>query len=136
MPLDILDKRILYSLLGERLYGVFQALDGAICEKYINEAAFGYGGKGWSCEYKYRCEGKRLCAVYADKLRLGLLIAFSAKECQKIEELRPSLSEATVKELEAAADYRGGKLVMFQPSGKQAFGDYMRLLAVKRKPDR
>ncbi|HIR60364.1 MAG TPA: DUF3788 domain-containing protein [Candidatus Faecivivens stercoravium] len=127
---------VLAELLGPPLFEVWQALCRAIDEKYEMERLWNPGGKNWTYEYKYRRGSKTLCALYAREGCMGFMVIFGKEERAKFETIRDTLSEAVCRQYDAAETYRDGKWVMFEPAGTEAFGDYMKLLAVKRKPNR
>ena len=87
-------------------------------------------------EYKYRKGGKTLCSLYAKKKCIGFMIIFGKDERAKFEDIRDSLSDAVCKRYDEATIYRDGKWVMFEPIDTSEFDDYMKLLAIKRKPNR
>ena len=94
------------------------------------------GGKNWTYEYKYRRGGKTLCGLYAKSNCIGFMIIFGKDERAKFENIRGSLSDAVCRRYDEAKTYRDGKWVMFEPTDTSEFDDYMKLLAIKRKPNR
>ena len=124
------------ELLGQSLFEVWQKLCWAIEEKYEMEGLWNTGGKNWTYEYKYRRGGKTLCCLYAKNNCLGLMIIFGKEERKKFEEIRDTLSDAVCRRYDEAKTYRDGKWVMFEPTDTAEFDDYMKMLAVKRKPNR
>ncbi len=124
------------ELLGQSLFEVWQKLCWAIEEKYEMEGLWNTGGKNWTYEYKYRRGGKTLCCLYAKNNCLGLMIIFGKEERKKFEEIRDTLSMAVRRQYDEAKTYRDGKWVMFEPTDTAEFDDYMKMLAVKRKPNR
>lgn len=124
------------ELLGEPLFAVWQALCAAIDEKYEMERVWNTGGRNWTYEYKYRRGGKTLCSLFAKSNCIGFMIIFGKAERAKVEEIRDTLSAAVCRQYDAAKTYHDGKWVMFEPADTAAFADYMKLLAVKRKPNR
>ena len=64
------------------------------------------------------------------------MVIFGQDERAKFEEIRATLSDAVCKRYDEAPVYRDGKWVMFEPADTSEFDDYMKLLAVKRKPNR
>lgn len=124
------------ELLGPPLYEVWQALCAAIEERYDVERIWNMGGKNWAYEYKYRRGGKTLCALYAKEHCVGFMIIFGKDERAKLEDIRETLSDTVRKRYDEAQTYRDGKWVMFEPEDTGEFDDYMKLLAVKRKPNR
>lgn len=129
-PADIRD------LLGPPLFEVWQALCAAIDEKYDMERLWNTGGKAWTYEYKYRRGGKTLCCLYARPNCLGFMIVFGKAEREKWEAVRGSLSDAVCRQYEEAETYHDGKWVMFTPVDTADLNDYLKLLALKRRPNR
>lgn len=123
-------------LLGQPLFEVWQKLCEVIDEKYEMERLWNTGGKNWTYEYKYRRGGKTLCSLYAKNNCLGFMIIFGKNEREKFEDIRDTLSDAVCKRYDEAKTYRDGKWVMFEPIDDSEFDDYMKLLAIKRKPNR
>lgn len=124
------------ELLGQPLFDVWQELCSMIDEKYEMERLWNTGGKNWTYEYKYRRGGKTLCSLYAKSHCVGFMIIFGKEERVKFEEIRGTLSEAVCRQYDEAKIYHDGKWVMFEPANTSEFGDYMKLLAIKRKPNR
>ncbi len=124
------------NLLGQALFEVWQALCLAIDEKYDMEQLWNTGGKSWTYEYKYRRGGKTLCCLYAKENCVGFMIIFGKEERAKFEAIRDTLTENVCRKYDEAKTYRDGKWVMFQPTGTAEFDDFMKLLAIKRKPNR
>ena len=124
------------DLLGPALFAVWQALCSAIEERYEMERVWNTGGKNWTYEYKYRRGGKTLCCLYARQNCVGFLIIFGKEERRRLEEIRGTLSPAVCQQYDRAKAYHDGKWVMFEPTGSADFEDYLKLLAIKRKPNR
>ena len=64
------------------------------------------------------------------------MIIFGKEERTKIEDIRSTLSEPVCRRFDEAKIYHDGKWVMFEPIDTFEFDDYMKLLAIKRKPNR
>lgn len=64
------------------------------------------------------------------------MIIFGKHEREKFEEIRGELPKAVCDQYDAAETYHDGKWVMFAPTDTSDFSDYLKLLAVKRKPNR
>ena len=124
------------ELLGPSLSEIWEALCAAIDEKYDMERLWNTGGRNWTYEYKYRRGGKTLCCLYAKKNCLGFMIVFGKNERTKFEERRDVLSEAVCRHYDEAKTYHDGKWVMFEPANTEDIEDYMKLLSIKRKPNR
>lgn len=69
-------------------------------------------------------------------LHLQFAIIFGKDERVKFEEIRETLSDPVCRQYDEATTYRDGKWVMFEPTDTYEFDDYMKLLAIKRKPNR
>ncbi|WP_458863406.1 DUF3788 domain-containing protein [Acidaminobacterium chupaoyuni] len=124
------------DLIGQPLFEVWQALCLKIDEKYEMERSWNPGGKRWTYEYKYRRGGKTLCCLYAKSHCVGFMIIFGKDERTKVEAIRKTLSSAVCKKYDEAEIYHDGKWVMFEPTDQSEFDDYMKLLAVKKRPNR
>ena len=124
------------DLLGQPLFEVWQALCLAIDENYEMERIWNTGGKNWTYEYKYRRGGKTLCSLYAKSNCIGFMIIFGKDERTKFEDIKSSLSTTVCRKYDEAKIYHDGKWVMFEPTDTAEFDDYMKLLAIKRKPNR
>lgn len=130
------DARQMTALLGEQLYGVWNSLCALIEERYDMERTWNSGGKAWVYEYKYRRGGKTLCALYAREKCLGFMVILGRDERAKFESDRANYSEEVQRVYDEAATYRDGKWIMFEPRDASLFGDFMKLLRIKRKPNR
>ena len=127
---------ILIDLLGQSLFVVWQELCSAIDKRYEMERLWNTGGKNWDYEYKYRRGGKTLCCLYAKSDCIGFMIVFGKDEREKFEAIRSTLSNAVCRQYDEAKTYHDGKWIMFEPTNTAEFDDYMKLLAIKRKPNR
>lgn len=130
------DENDMIALIGQSLYDVWQRLCAAIDEKYDMDRIWNSGGKSQNYEYKYRRGGKTLCALYARENCMGFMVILGKDERAKFEAIRDTLSNAVCKQYDEAKTYHDGKWVMFEPSNRDDFDDYMKLLAIKRRPNR
>ena len=64
------------------------------------------------------------------------MIILGRDERSKFEAIRDTLSDAVWRQYDEAQTYHDGKWVMFEPTDTAEFDDYMKLLAIKRKPNR
>lgn len=124
------------ALVGTSLCEVWTKLCAAINEKYDMECLWNNGGKAWDYEYKYRRGGKTLCALYAGEGRVGFVVIFGKLEREKFENAKMEFSEKVRKIYDEAKTYHDGKWMMFLPEDATMFADFMRLLEIKRKPNR
>ena len=126
----------LVKLVGKPLYDVWTALTGLIDAKYDTERLWNSGGKAWKYEYKYRRGGKTLCSLYARGNCIGFMVIFGKDERTKFEEERDCYSKETQTVYDKAQTFHDGKWMMFEPTDAALFSDFMRLLSIKRKPNR
>ena len=124
------------SLVGKPLYNIWLSLTESIDAKYEMERLWNSGGKMWKYEYKYRRGGKTLCALYARENCIGFMVIFGKDERTKFEEERDCYSKETQTVYDKAQTFHDGKWMMFEPTDTSEFDDYIKLLAIKRKPNR
>ena len=124
------------ALIGQSLYDVWQKLCAAIDEKYDMDRIWNSGGKAWTYEYKYRRGGKTLCALYARENFIGFMVILGKDEGTKFEAGGSEYSESVQKVYDDSKTYHDGKWLKFEPVDTSMFGDFMQLLAVKRRPNR
>lgn len=123
-------------LVGESLYDIWNQLNALIEEKYDMECSWNKGGKAWTYEYKYRRGGKTLCALYARENCVGFMIILGKDERLKFEKDKESYSREVQRIYDETKTYHDGKWLMFEPVDITLFDDFIRLLRIKRKPNR
>lgn len=124
------------ALVSQPLYDVWTKLCTMIEEKYDIECLWNNGGKAWMYEYKYCRGSKTLCALYARENCIGFMIIFGKNEREKFEADRLNYSESVQRIYDEAPTYHDGKWIMFEPTDSSLFDDLIRLLGIKRKPNR
>lgn len=124
------------TLVGKSLYEVWNNLCALIDEYYDMERLWDKGGKAWKYEYKYRRGGKTLCSLYARENCIGFMIVFGKDERSKFEVEKESYSKEVQEIYDNTHTYHDGKWIMFEPTDTTLFNDFVRLLSVKRKPNR
>ena len=124
------------ALVGESLYEIWNKLCALIDENYDMDCLWGKGGKAWTYEYKYRRGGKTLCALYARENCVGFMVILGKDERLKFEEDKEKYSKEVQRIYDEAQTYHDGKWLMFAPIDSSLFDDYIRLLHIKRKPNR
>ncbi len=129
-------KEELTALLGKSLYDVWNQLCAFINKQYDMDCLWGKGGKAWIYEYKYRRGGKTLCALYAKEHGMGFMVILGKDERLKFEAERENFSKEVQKLYDGAQTYHDGKWIMFEPVDTSLFDDFMKLLRIKRKPNR
>lgn len=130
------DENDMIGLIGQPLYDVWQRLCAAIDEKYDMDRIWNSGGKAWTYEYKYRRGGKTLCSLYARENHMGFMVILGKDERAKFEAARNNYSELVQKIYDETKTYHDGKWLMFEPIDMSLFGDFVQILAIKRKPNR
>jgi len=124
------------ALVGKSLYDVWNQLCTLINENYDMEHFWNKGGKAWKYEYKYRRGSKTLCALYARENCIGFLVILGKDERLKFETDRENYSKEAQEIIDNAQTYHDGKWILFQPVDTSLFPDFIRLLRIKRKPNR
>ena len=79
---------------------------------------------------------KRVCSLYARENCIGFMVIFGKDERKKFEKERDCYSKETQTIYDKAQTYHDGKWMMFEPTDTALFSDFMRLLSIKRKPNR
>lgn len=124
------------ALVGVALYDVWSRLCALIDETYDMDRLWDKGGKAWKYEYKYRRGGKTLCALYAREDCVGFMVVLGKDERSKFEADRENYSKEVQEIYDGARTYHDGKWIMFEPVDTSLFCDFMRLLGIKRRPNR
>ena len=124
------------DLVGKSLWEIWEKLCALIEEKYDMDCLWNNGGKAWTYEYKYRRGGKTLCALYARENCVGFMVILGKDERLKIEKDRENYSKEVQRIYDEAKTYHDGKWIMFEPIDTSLFDDFIRLLGIKRKPNR
>lgn len=130
------DREEMTALVGESLYNVWDKLCASIDEKYDMDRLWDKGGKAWKYEYKYRRGGKTLCALYARENCVGFMVILGKDERLKFEKDRENYGEEVQRIYDETKNYHDGKWMMFEPTDTSLFNDFIRLLGIKRKPNR
>lgn len=124
------------ALVGQSLYSIWNKLCALIDEHYDMDCLWNKGGKAWEYEYKYRRGGKTLCALYARENCVGFMIILGKDERSKFEADRNGYSKEVQRVYDEAQTYHDGKWLMFEPSDTTLFDDFIKLLKIKRKPNK
>lgn len=123
-------------LLNEEYFSVWEKLCDVIEAEYEMERLWNSGGKAWAYEYKYRRGGKTLCALYARENCMGFMVIMGKAEREKFERCRQEFSADVLKIYDEAETYLDGKWIMFYPKDRAMFEDFMKMLKIKRRPNR
>ena len=136
MPDMVPNEEQLTALVGKPLYEIWTRLCAVIDETYDMEHLWGNGGKAWIYEYKYRRGGKTLCALYARETCIGFMVILGKGERLKFENDIENYPPEVQKIYVETPTYHDGKWLMFEPVDASLFEDFIRLLTIKRKPNR
>ena len=123
-------------LVGESLYNIWNKLAALIEEKYDMDRSWNTGGKAWKYEYRYRRGGKTLCALYARENCVGFMIILGRDERLKFEADREHYAKEVQRIYDETQTYHDGKWLMFEPKDTAMFDDFIKLLRIKRKPNK
>lgn len=124
------------DLIGLPLYEIWKKLCALVDEQYEMEHLWDSGGKAWTYEYKYRRSGKTLCALYAKENCIGFMLVLGKDERAKFENDRENFSTEIQTVYDNAQTYHDGKWIMFKPTDTSLFDDLIKLLALKRTPNK
>lgn len=124
------------TLVGDSRYDIWIKLNALIEEKYEMECLWSKGGKAWKYEYKYRRGGKTLCALYARENCVGFMIILGKDERLRFEADRDNYSKEVQRIYDETQTYHDGKWLMFEPIDTTLFDDFIKLLRIKRKPNK
>lgn len=124
------------DLVGKSLWQIWEKLCALIDERYDMDCLWDNGGKAWTYEYKYRRGGKTLCALYARENCVGFMVILGKDERLKFEKDRENYSKEVQRIYDEAKTYHDGKWIMFEPIDTSLFDDFIRLLGIKKKPNR
>ena len=130
------DAEQITTLVGQPLYEIWDNLCSLIDEKYDMDHLWDKGGKAWTYEYKYRRGGKTLCALYARENCVGFMVILGKDERLKFEQDRKNYAKEVQRIYDKTRSYHDGKWMMFEPVDTSLFDDSMRLLSLKKKPNR
>ena len=124
------------KLLGDSLFAVWTKLSNRIDEKYEIDCIWDKDLKEWPYELKYSRGGKTLCTFYLKEHTIGFWIILGKNERMKFENDRDAYSREVQNIYDETKTYHDGKWLMFEPTDDVMFDDFMKLLAIKRKPNR
>ena len=130
------EREEMLALVGASLFEIWEKLCALIDEQYDMDCLWDKGGKVWTYEYKYRRGGKTLCALYARENCVGFMIIFGKDERLKFEKDRENYSQEAQRIYDESRTYHDGKWMMFEPMDTSLFEDFLRLLRIKRRPNR
>ena len=87
-------------------------------------------------ELKFRQGKKTIVTIYIHEDKFSFLVIFGKKEREIFERQRDEFSEYVCGYYDSSKTYHDGKWMMFQPVDTSLFPDFIRLLNIKRRPNR
>ena len=126
----------LAALLGEPAYALWTRLCARIEKEYEMDRRWVKGGKAWTYGYQYRRGGKTLCTLFARETAMGFMVILGKEERQAFESGRDAFTKEVQDRYDQAQTYHDGKWILFEPADDSLFDDFLRLLHIKRRPNR
>lgn len=124
------------ALIGKNMLGIWESLAESIDRLYEMDKYWNKGFGDWVYEYKYRRGGKTLCTFYAKQDVANLLVILGKMEREKFEQQRGSFSERFLALYDSTKIYYDGKWLWIPIDEKLETEDILRLLKIKRRPNR
>lgn len=79
---------------------------------------------------------KPFAVCMQEKNCIGFMVILGKNERNKFESIRKEFAGSICKQYDEAQTYSDGKWIMFTPTNMDDFEEYLKLLALKRKPDK
>ncbi len=124
------------ALLGKDILDIWERLAESIDRLYEMDKYWNKGFGDWVYEYKYRRGGKTLCTFYAKQDVANLLIILGKVEREKFELQREAFSERFHALYDSTKVYHDGIWLWIPIDEKLEPEDILRLLKIKRRPNR
>ena len=124
------------ALLGKDIAEIWESLAESIDRLYEMDKCWNKGFGDWVYENKYRRGGKTLCTFYAKQDVANLLVILGKMEREKFEQQRGSFSERFLALYDSTKIYYDGKWLWIPIDEKLETEDILRLLKIKRRPNR
>ena len=100
------------------------------------ERLWNRSGKAWIYEHKFRRSSKTLCMLYAREHCIGFMVILGKVERLQFENGKAHYAPKVQNIYDETSSYHDGKCLMFEPTDTVLFETFIRLLAIKRKPNR
>lgn len=131
-----LDRDMIASLLGNKVFAVYCELEAYIQETYDTQILVYSGKKNYQYEIKFRKASKTLCACYLQEHKFGFMVILGAKERDAFEKEVSSFTEDIVTLYTQTKTYHDGKWLWIEILDDHFLADCKRLLTIKRRPTR
>ncbi len=135
MTIDRPKKEELTALLGEK-YDDFFYIERMVRQYYDMEEIWYSGGCGWTYDYRFRRGGKTLCTISLKENGVSIIVVFGGAEREKIELARSEYGKSVMETYDAAETFHDGKWVRFEEPTRAETDDIVKMLSVKRRPNR
>ena len=129
-------QRTLEELIGSDNLDIWNKLVAVIESLYEMDRTWNKGFGDWIYEYKYRRGGKTLCTLYAKQNVANILITLGKAEREKVEINRDDFSPSLLALYNETKTYHDGKWLWIQIDESLSFDDVIKLLKIKRRPNR
>ena len=129
-------QRTLEELIGSSNLDIWNKLVAVIESLYEMDRTWNKGFGDWIYEYKYRRGGKTLCTFYAKQDVACILITLGKAEREKVEINRDDFSPSLLALYNETKTYHDGKWLWIQIDESLSFDDVIKLLKIKRRPNR
>ncbi len=139
MPkIDNVSDLTLNEILTPELFIIWQEIVSIIESAYDMEKNWYSAGKEWKYELKFQRSGKTLVSLLLniDGNCIGLMIIFGKTEREKIEAQQSEFPKAIMDTYHAATTYHDGKWAMFLLPFDDLEKNLLKILLVKRKPNK
>lgn len=115
---------------------LWERLSSCVEERYDMDILWNKGFGSWVVEKKYRRGGKTLCTFYAREGECVLLVTLGKAEREKFDAQREAFSEKLTTLYDQTTTYHDGKWLWITMDETLALDDVIRLLMIKRRPNR
>ena len=134
--MDVPARDEIEELVGKNIAERWDSLAEHIDQLYEMDEYWNKGFGDWVYEYKYRRGGKTLCTFYAKQDVANLLIVFGKAEREKFEQQWENFSEGLLTLYESTKVHYDGKWLWIPIDEKLEIEDVVRMLKIKRRPNR
>lgn len=134
--MDTPTQNALEELIGSNNLEIWNRLVANIDGLYEMDRTWNKGFGDWIYEYKYRRGGKTLCTFYAKQGVANILITLGKTEREKVESKRGDFSESLLVLYDETKTYHDGKWLWIPIDESLEFDDIVKLLKIKRRPNR
>lgn len=136
MPGKIPSQEELKNLLSEEKFAIFNEVCNCVEAKYEMDKIWDNAGKTWDYVCRYRRGGKTLCSLFVKEKALLFMVVLGKTEREKFENERLAYSDTILNLYDTSTTYHDGKWIMMELEDNSLISDIMKLLLIKRRPNR